>query len=180
MGGWVSDVWKWFADNPVGQAVAAGLILWAVGYVVVSARSRARALLVSGAILDRLRERNRESRPWSVEIVLDDVEGYLPREYSGSETPFRLRNGGDFDARHVLMVVKLGGSFGRFRGAQTDMTIGTDIAAGDASETTSFPDPKAGKTRIGRVTWLDSRGRHQQHVRIPSLGTYSHRWEKRS
>lgn len=177
---WVADVWKWLTTDPLGVTVFGTLIASVVIWSVVSARSRARALLVSGAIFDRLREHNRESRPWSVEIVLDDVEGYLPREYSGSETPFRLRNGGDFDARHVLMVVKLGSSFGRLRRAQTDMTIGTDIAAGEASETTSFPDPKAGKTRIGRVTWLDSRGRHQQHVRIPSLGTYSHRWEKRS
>jgi hypothetical protein len=177
---WVADVWKWLTTDLLGVTVFGALIAAVATWAVRSARSRAQALLVSGAIFDRLKELNRESRPWSVEIVLDDVQGYLPREYSGSETPFRLRNRSDFDARHVLMVVKLGGSFGRFRGAQTDMTIGTDIAAGEASETTSFPDPKAGKTRIGRVTWLDSRGRHQQHVRIPSLGTYSHRWEKRS
>jgi hypothetical protein len=178
--GWVADLWKWLTENPVGVGVFSGLIVLAVASVVVSARSRAQALLLSGAIFDRLRECNLWYRPWSVEIVLDDVPGYLPPEYSGYETPFRLRNGGKFDARHVEMVVKLGGRFGRLRHSQSDMHIATDIPAGETSATTSFPDMQAGKTRVGRVTWLDSRGRHQQHVRIRSLGTYSHVWEKRS
>jgi len=117
-------------------------------------------------------------RPWAVVLDIEHLERYLPEQYIGDETPFHLLNRGPLNTKLVKMVVRVGPKHREhgYPEAEMDLGLGKVIPAGGATATTSFSDMTAGKTRWGRITWVDARGQHRQIVRIPSIGTYSHTW----